>query len=119
MISKNKSKTTQKLKLVNCIDMEVDTKNLPDNLNICHQIILELLATINNLGSEVEVLKNRLNTLLRNSYGTKSEKFDPNQLALFAYLLNDVKQAQQEEQSKPKAKRKGHRPPKPSTQSST
>lgn len=88
--------------------MEVDTKNLPDNLSVCHQIIMELLGAIDNLGSEVALLKNRLNTLLRNSYGTKSEKFDPNQLALFTDLLKDVKQAQQEAQSKPKEKVKGH-----------
>jgi len=90
--------------------MDVDTKNLPVNLNICHQIILELLDRIASLGSEMTVLKNRLHTLLRNSYGTKSEKFDPNQLTLFAELLEDVKQAQpqEQEQSEPKADVKGH-----------
>ena len=81
--------------------MEVKTQNLPDNIEVLKHIILEL-------SGEVSLLKNRLYALLRNSYGTKSEKFDPNQLALFAELLEDVKQAKSQEQSKPKEKTKGH-----------
>ena len=73
--------------------MEVKTKNLPDNIEVLKHMILEL-------SGEVSLLKNRLYALLRNSYGTKSEKFDPNQLTLFAELLEDVKQAQSQEQSR-------------------
>jgi len=81
--------------------MEVKTNNLPDNIEVLKQMIVELIG-------ENALLKNRLNTLLRNSYGTKSEKFDPSQLALFAELLEDARQAQPQEQSEPKEKVKGH-----------
>lgn len=81
--------------------MEVKTNNLPDNIEVLKQMIVELIG-------ENALLKNRLNTLLRNSYGTKSEKFDSGQLALFAELLEDAKEAQPQEPCEPKEKVKGH-----------
>jgi transposase len=55
--------------------MTVD--DLPKDLDICHQLILKLAADNEKLGR-------RLQELLKNKYGRKSETINPEQLNLFA-----------------------------------
>jgi len=55
--------------------MSID--ELPKDLDACHQLILKLAADNEHLGR-------KLQELLRNKYGTKSEALNPDQLNLFA-----------------------------------
>jgi transposase len=91
---------------------------LPDDLEMCHALIEELMATIRLQDREKAQLLHRVEHLLRQLYGRRSERIDPAQLLLFA---EQAMQAVQEEASKeapeveqePKTKRKGHGRKKP------
>lgn len=64
--------------------MSVATPELPQDLALCHQMILELLETLQRTEREKEQLRHRLMQLLRARFGPRAEKIDPKQLALFA-----------------------------------
>ena len=74
---------------------ELDSSlSLPDDLQSCHQLIraiqdmnAELLAQLRNVEGEKQAIAHRLDQLLRQLYGPRAEKIDPNQLLLFADLL--------------------------------
>jgi transposase len=57
---------------------------LPDDLESAHRLIRELLATLLQKTYLTEKLQRQLEQLLRQIYGKRSEKLDPNQLLLFA-----------------------------------
>src|SRR5262249_5178264 len=52
---------------------------LPDDPALLKQMILELLAALQEERHEREGLQQRLDQLLRRLYGPKAERFDPNQ----------------------------------------
>ena len=56
---------------------------LPDDVGVCHRMILELLDALKKEQHEREGLQQRLDLLLRRLYGPKAERFDPNQPWLF------------------------------------
>jgi transposase len=60
---------------------------LPSDIAAAHQLIRELLATLHQQTYLNEKLQHQLEQLLRQIYGRKSEKLDPNQLLLFAREL--------------------------------
>lgn len=67
--------------------------DLPKDLDACHQLILKLAADNEHLGR-------RLQELLRNKYGKKSEALDPDQLNLFAKeILAEYQQSLQDKAS--------------------
>ena len=49
-------------------------------------MVLELLATLHQERHDKEALRHRLDLLLRRLYGPRGERFDPNQLLLFAEM---------------------------------
>jgi transposase len=57
---------------------------LPDDLTVCQQMIRELLATLREQRQDNDQLRARLDLLLRRLYGPRAERFNPNQLLLFA-----------------------------------
>jgi transposase len=57
--------------------------SLPADPAQLRQMIVELLATLQQERREREQLQHQLDLLLRRLYGVKSEKIDPNQLRLF------------------------------------
>jgi transposase len=57
---------------------------LPEDLESAHRLIRELLATLLQRTYLTEKLQRQLEQLLRQIYGKRSEKLDPNQLLLFA-----------------------------------
>jgi transposase len=64
---------------------------LPNDLDLCHQLILKLAADNEQLGR-------RLQEFIRDKYGRKSETIDPAQLNLFAKeILADFAQSEQSE----------------------
>lgn len=60
-----------------------DAPALPEEVPVLQQMIRELLVTLAQTQHERDGLQARLDLLLRKLYGPKSERFDPNQPALF------------------------------------
>ena len=78
---------------------------LPESLEQCHALIQAQAGTINQLSTRVE-------QLLRRLFGTRSERLDPNQLALFAEAWAQEQAAQapvvEETSQEARPKKKGH-----------
>lgn len=88
--------------------MTLNIDNLPDNIELLKELVIKLLG-------ENEALNHRLSVLVRNAYGSKSEKLDPNQLELFKELLKeaqagDSSKSDEDENKQPELKKKvkGH-----------
>ena len=64
-------------------------EQLPNNISTLKQIVLTLLAQIDDVNGQLYYLKRQL-------FGKKSEKLDPNQRLLFEEMYNDL-QAQVDE----------------------
>jgi transposase len=64
--------------------MEGPTIELPTDLDSCHSLIRELLATLREQGLLIGNMQHQLERLLRQRYGRSSETIDPDQLLLFA-----------------------------------
>lgn len=87
---------------------------LPGDLGQCHALIEQLMLTIRAQEQEKERLSHRLEQLLRDRYGRRSEKVDPAQLLLFiapalaAVVAGDIRAEAQAEPAAPAPKKKGH-----------
>jgi transposase len=60
---------------------------LPDDPVVLKQMIQELLVTLHERDRELAGVRDRLHQLLRRLYGPRAERVNPDQLALFAELL--------------------------------
>jgi transposase len=58
-------------------------EHLPDDPAVLKDMILELLATLQERNRDNEALRHRLDLLLRRLYGPRSERVDPRQRSLF------------------------------------
>ena len=76
---------------------------LPDDIEQCHALLRAQAETIQELSARMDYLVRRL-------FGTRSERFDPNQLHLFEHDVQDApsEAPPEEEKAKPTAKPKGH-----------
>ena len=61
----------------------MEARSLPDDLALCHTIITQQRDELLTLQRTVDQLEHRLDVLLRRLFGPRSERVDPNQLALF------------------------------------
>jgi transposase len=59
------------------------SSSLPSDVALCHALILEQSAALEELQRRNEQLEHQLDQLLRRLYGPRSERVDPNQLTLF------------------------------------
>ena len=57
--------------------------NLPDDLAVCHGMIRELLATLDEQRRRHEQLEHRLDQLLKRIYGPRADRVNPEQGTLF------------------------------------
>lgn len=98
--------------------MSMDAATLPNDLSLCQQIILQQQEQLEASQRKVEQLEHRLDLLLRRIYGPRSERADPNQLALFEASSEASDEAapaavavesESVEKSAPKAKGHGRR----------
>jgi transposase len=64
--------------------MEIDPHNLPSEVNLLQQIVLQLLQVVEDKGQLLTRVQHQLAQLLRYRYGQKRERIDENQLFLFA-----------------------------------
>jgi transposase len=58
-------------------------EDLPDDPGVLKQMILELLASMQERDRDIAALRHRLELLLRRLYGPRGERVDPNQPLLF------------------------------------
>src|SRR5215469_9250781 len=56
---------------------------LPTDLDLCHEIIRQQAATIEEAERRIEQLEHQIEQLLRRQYGPRRESVDPDQLLLF------------------------------------
>src|SRR4051812_48894795 len=56
---------------------------LPDDLDLCHEIIRQQADTIQESQRRIEQLEHQVELLLRRQFGPRRESVDPNQLRLF------------------------------------
>jgi len=61
-------------------------EQLPDDAATLKRMILELLASLHQRDRDIEGYRHRIDLLLRRLYGPRGERFDPNQLLLFAEM---------------------------------
>ncbi len=65
-------------------------EQLPDDVATLKNMILELVVSMQQRGRDLEAMQHRLELLLRRLYGPRGERFDPDQLLLFADLPADT-----------------------------
>jgi transposase len=67
---------------------------LPNDVAVLHAMIRELLETLQKAHRDREGLQQRLDLLLRKLYGSKAERFDPNQPWLLPEMAPDAAHAE-------------------------
>ena len=69
---------------------------LPNDLATCHRMIEELLETLQTKERQLAGVQHRLSLLLQKVYGQRRERINPDQLLLFAQLVEAVKPEEEE-----------------------
>jgi transposase len=72
------------------VPLPTAAEHLPDDVATLRQLVLELLASLQQRDRDNAALRHRLDQLLRRLYGPRNERFDPNQLLLFAERVADA-----------------------------
>ncbi|MGO8910784.1 MAG: transposase domain-containing protein [Bradyrhizobium sp.] len=62
--------------------MQLDLNNLPTETALLHRLVRDIVGTIGHRDSEIERLKSIIKLLQRAQFGHRSERLDPDQLAL-------------------------------------
>jgi transposase len=65
------------------VQSPITAEALPDDPGVLKQMILELLASMQERDRDIAALQHRLDLLLRRLYGPRGERVDPNQPLLF------------------------------------
>jgi transposase len=96
--------------------MQLDLNNLPTETALLHRLVRDIAGTIERRDGEIERLKSIIKQLQRAQFGRRSERLDPDQLALgLEDLDGDI--AREEESigqvKKQPTERSSHRKPLP------
>jgi len=62
--------------------MQLDLNNLPTDTALLHRLVCDIAAMIEHRDSEIDRLKSIIKQLQRAQFGWRSERLDPDQLAL-------------------------------------
>lgn len=62
--------------------MQLDLNNLPTDIELLHRLVRDIVGTIEHRESEIERLRAIIKRLQRMQFGRRSERIDPDQLAL-------------------------------------
>jgi transposase len=93
--------------------MQFDLDNLPSDTTLLHHLVRDMAAAVKQRNGEIERLQLIIRQLQRAQYGRRSERLDPDQLALG---LEDVEgdlahaEAQREANGKPKDRKSKRKP---------
>jgi transposase len=91
--------------------MELKKENLPTNLSLCHEIIVELLDKNQQSQVLIEKLQHQLEQLLKARYGPRADRIHPDQMEIFAreLLAQSAPELEEPEEVSPGAPKKaGH-----------
>jgi transposase len=81
---------------------------LPDDLTTCHGMIAELFATVKEQRSTIQQQQDRIDWLVRQHFGRKSERINPDQPLLFAEPAAEPPPPPAPPEATVVVKRKGH-----------
>lgn len=62
--------------------MRLDLENLPSDISLLHQLVREMAGVVESRDGEIERLQSIIKKLQRAQFGRRSERLDPDQLAL-------------------------------------
>jgi transposase len=96
--------------------MQLDLTNLPTDTALLHRLVRDIVGTIEHRNSEIECLKSIIKQLQRAQFGRRSERLDPDQLALGLEDLDGDLAREEESRSqveKQQTERSSHRKPLP------
>src|SRR5215468_4175588 len=62
--------------------MQLDLNNLPTDTALLHRLVRDIVGAIEHRETEIERLKSIIKQLQRMQFGRRSERLDPDQLAL-------------------------------------
>jgi transposase len=68
------------------VDPPTTAEQLPDEVATLKRMVLELLASLHERDRNIEGMRHRIELLLRRLYGPRGERFNPDQLLLFAEM---------------------------------
>jgi transposase len=83
--------------------MQLDLANLPTDTALLHRLVRDIATAIEHSNSEIERLKSIIKQLQRAQFGRRSERLDPDQLALGLEDLDG--DLAREEESSPQVER--------------
>ena len=63
--------------------MNAADASLPNDVPLCHELIRQQADSLDKAQRRIEQLEHAMDVLLRQKYGPRSERLDPNQLRLF------------------------------------
>lgn len=96
--------------------MQLDLDNLPTDIALLHRLVRDIAGTIEHRDSEIERLQSIIKKLQRAQFGRRSERLDPDQLALALEDLDaDIARIRESRPAvdKPSADRRARRKPLP------
>ena len=62
--------------------MRLDLENLPSDIDLLHRLVRDMAAVVETRDDEIERLQRLIKQLQRGQFGRRSERLDPDQLAL-------------------------------------
>ncbi len=62
--------------------MRLDLENLPSDIDLLHRLVRDMAAAVETRDDEIERLQRLIKQLQRTQFGRRSERLDPDQLAL-------------------------------------
>src|SRR6478736_1510658 len=68
---------------------------LPNDVPLCHELIRQQADSLDKAQRRIEQLEHAMDVLLRQKYGPRSERLDPNQLRLFSEENDEVATSQE------------------------
>jgi transposase len=84
--------------------MRLDLENLPSDIDLLHRLVRDMASTVETRDDEIERLQRIIKALQRGQFGRRSERFDPDQLALGLEDLDADLALMESRQSPPAAK---------------
>ena len=62
--------------------MRLDLENLPSDIDLLHRLVRDMATVVETRDDEIERLQRLIKQLQRRQFGRRSERLDPDQLAL-------------------------------------
>ncbi len=84
--------------------MHLDLKNLPSDIDLLHRLVRDMASVVETRNDEIERLQRLIKAFRRGQFGRRSERLDPDQLALGLEDLDADLARMESRQSPPSAK---------------